>query len=105
MGDNPQAWCDGRAQNWLRWADELQSVLSSQRKCGRQRKAMARAQNRLTLRRQAAATLDQAMRESRLLLVIHYSCESFYDLKDGRSPRITSIAVRSPRNHQTQSFS
>lgn len=26
-------------------------------------------------------------------LIIHYSCESFYDIKDGHTPRITSIAV------------
>lgn len=37
--------------------------------------------------------------------VIHYSCESFYDLPDGRSPRITSIAVRKLDNAQTESFS
>jgi hypothetical protein len=39
------------------------------------------------------------------LLVIHYSCESFYDIKDGRTPRITSIAVRLFRTGQTKSFS
>lgn len=37
--------------------------------------------------------------------VIHYSCESFYDLPDGRSPRITSIAIRKLDNAQTESFS
>lgn len=26
--------------------------------------------------------------------VIHYSCESFYDITDGRTPRITSIAIK-----------
>ena len=26
-------------------------------------------------------------------LIIHYSCESFYDIKDGKTPRITSIAI------------
>ena len=39
------------------------------------------------------------------VLVIHYSCESFYDIKEGRSPRITSIAVRNLQNGQTRSFS
>jgi len=38
-------------------------------------------------------------------LIIHYSCESFYDIKDGRTPRITSIAVRSYETGQTDSFS
>lgn len=39
------------------------------------------------------------------ILIIHYSCESFYDIKEGRSPRITSIAVRYLRSAQTKSFS
>lgn len=38
-------------------------------------------------------------------LIIHYSCESFYDIKDGRTPRITSIAIRSYDLGQTDSFS
>lgn len=39
------------------------------------------------------------------VLIIHYSCESFYDIKEGKTPRITSIAVRYLRNAQTKSFS
>jgi hypothetical protein len=38
-------------------------------------------------------------------VAIHYSCESFYDRPDGRSPRVTSIAVRNLSNAQTHSFS
>lgn len=38
-------------------------------------------------------------------LIIHYSCESFYDIKDGKTPRITSIAVRYLSTAQTKSFS
>lgn len=38
-------------------------------------------------------------------LVIHYSCESFYDIKDGRTPRITSIAIRHFASGNTDSFS
>lgn len=38
-------------------------------------------------------------------LIIHYSCESFYDIKDGRTPRVTSIAVRRFSNGSTDSFS
>ncbi|MEG2651617.1 MAG: hypothetical protein RSA63_12150, partial [Eubacterium sp.] len=37
-------------------------------------------------------------------LLIHYSCESFYDKKDGYSPRITSIAIRKVDNGQTDLF-
>lgn len=38
-------------------------------------------------------------------LIIHYSCESFYDITDGRTPRITSIAIYSFSTAQTDSFS
>ncbi|WP_116109379.1 hypothetical protein [Lewinella sp. IMCC34191] len=38
-------------------------------------------------------------------LIIHYSCESFYEIKDGRSPRVTSIAIRFLKSGQTRSFS
>ena len=38
-------------------------------------------------------------------LIIHYSCESFYDILDGRTPRITSIAIYSYNTAQTDSFS
>ncbi|MFC6331954.1 hypothetical protein ACFP56_04905 [Paenibacillus septentrionalis] len=38
-------------------------------------------------------------------LVIHYSCESFYNIPNGRTPRITSIAVRYLATGQTKSFS
>ena len=38
-------------------------------------------------------------------LIIHYSCESFYDIKDGHTPRITSIAVYHYATAQTDSFS
>ena len=37
-------------------------------------------------------------------LIIHYSCESFYNL-EGKSPRIASISVRQFNNAQTNNFS
>lgn len=37
--------------------------------------------------------------------LIHYSCESFYDIKDGRTPRVTSIAIKSISTGQVESFS
>jgi len=39
------------------------------------------------------------------VIVIHYSCESFYERPDGSSPRVTSIAVRHLETGQTISFS
>src|ERR1700736_5002634 len=53
----------------------------------------------------ALATLDRMFAETANVWVIHYSCESFYDRTDGRSPRITSIAVRKLDCAQTISFS
>lgn len=38
-------------------------------------------------------------------LIIHYSCESFVDKKDGRTPRITTIAVRYFESGQAKTFS
>lgn len=38
-------------------------------------------------------------------LIIHYSCESFYKINDGHTPRITSIAVFNYATAQTESFS
>lgn len=38
-------------------------------------------------------------------LIIHYSCESFVDKEDGRTPRITTIAVRYFDSCQTKTFS
>ena len=49
--------------------------------------------------------VDSFYRENSHFLVIHYSCESFYDIVDGRTPRITSIAVRYLNSAQTKSFS
>lgn len=39
------------------------------------------------------------------LLLIHYSCESFFDIPEGRTPRVTSIAIRYYKAAQTKSFS
>ena len=38
-------------------------------------------------------------------LVIHYSCENFDNRPDGRSPRVTSIAVKELDSGSTKSFS
>jgi hypothetical protein len=63
--------------------------------------ARARIQRRKNAREQLAKLFDRADQ----VLVIHYSCESFYDRPDGTSPRITSIAVRNLESGQTCSFS
>lgn len=55
--------------------------------------------------KEAKKQLNQIFENTPNVLAIHYSCESFYDIKEGRSPRITSIAVRNLQNGQTRSFS
>jgi hypothetical protein len=54
---------------------------------------------------QGWTTLDQLLRGAANVWVIHYSCESFYERPQGRSPRITSIVVRKLDSAQTVSFS
>lgn len=56
-------------------------------------------------RRKASESLDKLFKSAEHCLVIHYSCESFYDRADGRTARITSIAVRQLDSGQTRSFS
>jgi len=51
------------------------------------------------------AIIDKLFANSSNVWVVHYSCESFYDRPQGRSPRITSIAVRNLGSGQTISFS
>ncbi len=55
--------------------------------------------------KQARKVLKEIEESPKEYLVIHYSCESFYDICDGRTPRITSIAVRELDSGQTHSFS
>jgi hypothetical protein len=61
--------------------------------------------NQLKRRRAARKELAELFERASGVVVIHYSCESFYDRKDGSSPRVTSIAVRNLENGQTKSFS
>lgn len=66
---------------------------------------MGQAWKKVQRYRQAKSKLVELMSEANQVIVIHYSCESFYDRLDGSSPRITSIAVRNLKSSQTTSFS
>lgn len=55
--------------------------------------------------REGWATLNRVFEDAANVWVVHYSCESFYDRLEGRSPRITSIALRKLDSAQTVSFS
>ena len=52
----------------------------------------------------AKRTFEKIAKNKECYYVIHYSCEAFIK-DDGTSPRITSIAVRSLKSGQTNSFS
>jgi len=55
-------------------------------------------------RGKASEVLDNLIKQKSIVLIIHYSCESFFDT-GGKSPRITSIAVRFFGSGQSKSFS
>lgn len=60
---------------------------------------------KLRERKEVRQRFEEMNKRRDMVLVIHYSCESFYDIKDGRTPRVTSIAVRQFASGQTHSFS
>lgn len=61
--------------------------------------------NQLRRRKEARKTLSSLFENAKNVVIVHYSCESFYDRIDGSSPRVTSIAVRNLDSGQTKSFS
>ena len=66
---------------------------------------MGEALKKVQKLKQAKIKLATLMNKAENVIIIHYSCESFYDRPDGSSPRITSIAVRNLESSQTTSFS
>jgi hypothetical protein len=66
---------------------------------------MGQELQRLKRRKKARETVEKLDKEGNSGLIIHYSCESFYDKTDGKSPRVTSIAIRNVASGQTVSFS
>jgi hypothetical protein len=66
---------------------------------------MSKASERNKKRRKAKEILRNISDNPSDYLIIHYSCESFFDLPEGNTPRVTSIAVRYLKNAQTRSFS
>jgi hypothetical protein len=66
---------------------------------------MGEAITRFQKRKEAKKLLAECLRNPETVIVVHYSCESFYDRPDGSSPRITSIAVRKLDSGLTTSFS
>lgn len=60
---------------------------------------------RIKKRNAAIKRIGDLDQRSDACVIIHYSCESFYDKADGKTPRVTSIAVRNFASGQTDSFS
>lgn len=48
---------------------------------------------------------EEIQANSKHYVLVHYSCESFVDKDDGRTPRITTIAIRYYGSGQTVTFS
>ena len=66
---------------------------------------MSKASERLSHHREGKKQLAKITNNRNEVVVIHYSCESFYNRPNRTSPRITSIAVRNLATGQTESFS
>ncbi|SIR43014.1 hypothetical protein [Maribacter ulvicola] len=66
---------------------------------------MSKASQRNKKRKKAKEIIENISDNLSEYLIIHYSCESFFNLPQGNTPRITSIAVRYLRNAQSHSFS
>jgi len=66
---------------------------------------MSKATSRIKRRKKAKELIQTICDQPSQYLIIHYSCESFHDITQGRTPRITSIAIRYVDSAQTKSFS
>lgn len=67
---------------------------------------MGRQRDLYTKWKRAKQRLRVLFQQPEHTVVVHYSCESFYDRDNNpRSPRVTSIAVRNLDSGQTKSFS
>ncbi|ALA43247.1 MULTISPECIES: hypothetical protein [Paenibacillus] len=60
--------------------------------------------HRLDERMQGIEKLNKLKSNRNKTLVIHYSCESFFNL-EGRTPRVTSICVKNRASGETKAFS
>lgn len=66
---------------------------------------MGKELRRVQRRKRTANEIDRIMERPADALIVHYSCESFYDREEGRSPRVTSVAIRNYDSGQTESYS
>lgn len=59
---------------------------------------------RLDDRKKGKEIIEKLKKSNNKTLIIHYSCESFFNL-EGRTPRITSICIKNRGNNLTKTFS
>lgn len=59
----------------------------------------------LSQAREARKVIEKIYGQSEYALVIHYSCESFFKINDGVSPRIVCVCVRGLKHGGVKSFS
>jgi len=59
---------------------------------------------RLDERNAGKEIIDKLKKYNKKTLIIHYSCESFFNL-NGRTPRVTSICIKNRGNNTTKTFS
>ena len=59
---------------------------------------------RITARRISNEKMKLIEENRAKTLVIHYSCESFYNL-EGRTPRVTSICIKNRQSGEAKAFS
>jgi hypothetical protein len=67
--------------------------------------SMGDALHRLKKRKETLRRLRELDDKRDSVLIVHYSCESFYERPDGSTPRVTSIAARNLGSGQIESFS
>lgn len=67
--------------------------------------SMGQEIRRLKRRKQAQSKMESLIGNANITLIIHYSCESFYNRTDGKTPRVTSIAIKNLSSGQIDSFS
>jgi len=66
---------------------------------------MTKGFTRINRRRSALDAIRRRSERADNVLVVHYSCESFYDREGRGTPRITSITARNLASGQSESFS
>jgi len=66
---------------------------------------MGKELKRLKRRKEAWAKMQALQDQAATTLLVHYSSASSHDRSDGRTPRVTSIAVRNLASGQTDAFS